>query len=88
MSLQDPNVVNPARKKRVAIVIANPATSTTTGWLWLSKTSYALRRLRLWMFADSLVSWRPSSSRCSTLFGSCSDHGFRCTWKSSRSDTS
>ena len=32
MSLQDPNVVNPARKKRVAIVIANPATSTTTGW--------------------------------------------------------
>ena len=56
--------------------------------LWLSKTSYALRRLRLWMFSDSLVSWRPSSSRCSTLFGSCSDHGFRCTWKSSRSDTS
>ena len=56
--------------------------------LWLSKTSYALRRLRLWMFSDSLVSWRPSSSRCSTRFGSCSDHGFRCTWKSSRSDTS
>ena len=45
------------------------------GRLWLSKTSYALRRLRLRMFSDSLVSWRPSSSRCSTLFGSCSDHG-------------
>ena len=56
--------------------------------LWLSKTSYAFSRLRLWMFSDSLVSWRPSSSRCSTLFDSCSDHGFRCTWKSSRSDTS
>jgi putative intracellular protease/amidase len=32
MSLRDPNVVNPRRKKRVAIVIANPTTSTTTGW--------------------------------------------------------
>ena len=30
------------------------------------------------MFSDNLVSWRPSSSRCSTRFGSCSDHGFRC----------
>lgn len=32
MSLRDPNVVDPTRKKRVAIVIANPSTSTTTGW--------------------------------------------------------
>jgi putative intracellular protease/amidase len=32
MSLRDPNVVNPKKKKRVAIVIANSATSTTTGW--------------------------------------------------------
>src|SRR5262245_44652555 len=32
MSLQDPNVVNAARKKRIAIVIANPAMSTTTEW--------------------------------------------------------
>src|SRR3954462_12560914 len=32
MSLRDPNVVNPTRRKRVAIVIANPAMSTTTGW--------------------------------------------------------
>lgn len=32
MSLQDPNVLNPQRRKRVAIVIANPAVSTTTGW--------------------------------------------------------
>ena len=32
MSLRDPNVVNPKKKKRVAIVIANPTVSTTTGW--------------------------------------------------------
>lgn len=32
MSLMDPNVVNPKSKKRVAIVIANPAVSATTGW--------------------------------------------------------
>jgi len=32
MSLRDPNVVNPKKKKRVAIVIANPAVSTTTQW--------------------------------------------------------
>jgi putative intracellular protease/amidase len=32
MSLRDPNVTNPKRHKRVAIVIANPTTSTTTGW--------------------------------------------------------
>ena len=32
MSLKDPNVVSPNKKKRVAIVIANPAVSTTTQW--------------------------------------------------------
>jgi putative intracellular protease/amidase len=44
MSLQDPNVVNPARRKRVAIVIANPATSTTTGWpvgFWWSELTHS-----------------------------------------------
>src|SRR4029434_8343145 len=44
MSLQDPNVVNPARRKRVAIVIANPATSTTTGWpvgVWWSELTHS-----------------------------------------------
>jgi putative intracellular protease/amidase len=44
MSLQDPNVVNPTRKKRVAIVIANPATSTTTGWpvgFWWSELTHS-----------------------------------------------
>jgi hypothetical protein len=31
MSLRDPNVANKSKAKRVAIVIANPASSTTTG---------------------------------------------------------
>ena len=43
MSLQDPNVLNPRRRKRVAIVIANPAVSTTTGWpvgFWWSELTH------------------------------------------------
>ncbi|MBQ0958196.1 type 1 glutamine amidotransferase domain-containing protein [Ideonella sp. 4Y11] len=43
MSLQDPNVLNPQRRKRVAMVIANPAVSTTTGWpvgFWWSELSH------------------------------------------------
>src|SRR3954469_20040632 len=44
MSLRDPNVVNAAKRKRVAIVIANPATSTTTGWtvgFWWAELTHA-----------------------------------------------
>jgi putative intracellular protease/amidase len=44
MSLQDPNVVNPRKRKRVAIVIGNPATSTTTGWpvgFWWSELTHS-----------------------------------------------
>jgi putative intracellular protease/amidase len=40
MSLKDSNVVNPKSRKRVAIVISNPAVSTTTGWpvgFWCSE---------------------------------------------------
>ncbi|HEU4412381.1 MAG TPA: type 1 glutamine amidotransferase domain-containing protein [Polyangiaceae bacterium] len=43
MSLKDPNVVNPRRKKRVALVIANPARSSTTGWpvgFWWSELTH------------------------------------------------
>ena len=43
MSLEDPNVVNPSKKKRVAIVIANPAVSATTGWpvgFWWSELTH------------------------------------------------
>jgi putative intracellular protease/amidase len=43
MSLIDPNPVNPQRRKRVAIVISNPAQSTTTGWpvgFWWSELTH------------------------------------------------
>ena len=43
MSLKDPNVVNPNKRKRVAIVIANSAVSTTTGWpvgFWWSELTH------------------------------------------------
>ena len=56
--------------------------------LCLPQTWYALSRLRLRAFSDSLRSWLLSSSRCSTHFGSCSGHALRCAWRSSRSATS
>ncbi len=43
MSLKDPNVTNPKHPKRVAVVIANPAVSTTTGWpvgFWWSELTH------------------------------------------------
>ncbi len=43
MSLRDPNPSNKNKPKRVAIVIANPATSTTTGWpvgFWWSELTH------------------------------------------------
>ncbi|WP_126446187.1 type 1 glutamine amidotransferase domain-containing protein [Sulfuricystis multivorans] len=43
MSLKDPNPVKPNAKKRVAIVVANPAVSSTTGWpvgFWWSELTH------------------------------------------------
>jgi putative intracellular protease/amidase len=43
MSVRDPNIVTPGRRKRMAIVIANPAISSTTGWplgFWWSELSH------------------------------------------------
>lgn len=43
MSLKDINAVNNANPKRVAIVLSNPAVSTTTGWsvgFWWSELSH------------------------------------------------
>ena len=43
MSLKDANPANPRAKKRVAIVIANPTVSTTTGWpvgFWWSELTH------------------------------------------------
>lgn len=43
MSLKDPNVTNPKKPKRIAIVLSNPAVSSTTGWpvgFWWSELSH------------------------------------------------
>ncbi len=43
MSLRDPNLSNKNKPKRVAIVIANPATSSTNGWpvgFWWSELTH------------------------------------------------
>ena len=43
MSLADPNPVSRSRKKRIALVLANPTTSTTTGWpvgFWWSELTH------------------------------------------------
>lgn len=43
MSLKDPNVVSSKRPRRIALVIANPAVSTTTGWpvgFWWSELAH------------------------------------------------
>jgi len=43
MSLKDPNPVNRKTPKRVAIVVSNPAVSTTTGWpvgFWWSELAH------------------------------------------------
>lgn len=43
MSLRDPNSVNPKNPKQVAIVLSNPAVSSTTGWpvgFWWSELSH------------------------------------------------
>ncbi|MBY0503406.1 MAG: type 1 glutamine amidotransferase domain-containing protein [Bryobacteraceae bacterium] len=43
MSLKDVNVTNPGARKRIAIVLSNPAVSTTTGWpvgFWWSELTH------------------------------------------------
>src|SRR4029434_10591614 len=42
-STTDPNVANPKKTKRIAVVLANPAVSTTTGWpvgFWWSELTH------------------------------------------------
>jgi putative intracellular protease/amidase len=65
MSLRDPNVVNPTRRKRVAIVIANPAVSTTTGWpvgFWWAELTHAYYVLT--EAGYELEVFSPSGGRC------------------------
>jgi putative intracellular protease/amidase len=43
MSLRNPNPVNPAKPKRIAMVLANPTISTTSGWpvgFWWSELAH------------------------------------------------
>jgi len=65
LSLRDPNVVNPRARKRVAIVIANPAVSTTTGWpvgFWWSELTHPYH-----VFAEKgyeVEVFSPAGGRC------------------------
>jgi len=65
MSLQDPNLVNPMSRKRVAIVIANPAVSTTTGWpvgFWWSELTHPYHAFVEKGYEVEIVS--PEGGRC------------------------
>ena len=65
MSLQDPNVVNARARKRVAIVIANPAVSTTTGWpvgFWWSELTHPYYELTEKGYEVEIFS--PAGGRC------------------------
>ncbi|MBZ5624535.1 MAG: type 1 glutamine amidotransferase domain-containing protein [Acidobacteriia bacterium] len=65
MSLKDPNVVNPNRRRRVAIVIANPAVSTTTGWpvgFWWSELSHPYFRFEEAGYQTGIFS--PAGGKC------------------------
>jgi putative intracellular protease/amidase len=65
MSLRDPNVVTPTRRKRVAVVIANPAVSTTTGWpvgFWWAELTHAYYVLDQAGYEVELFS--PGGGRC------------------------
>ena len=65
MSLRNANVVNPKKKKRVAIVIANPTVSTTTGWpvgFWWSELTHPY-----YAFAEAgyeVAIFSPSGGKC------------------------
>lgn len=65
MSLRDPNASNPRRPKRVAIVIANPATSSTTGWpvgFWWSELTHPFHAFREAGYEVEVAS--PAGGRC------------------------
>ncbi len=65
MSLRDPNPVNPKAPKRVAIVIANPAVATTSGWpvgFWWSELAHPYH-----VFAEKgyeVEVFSPAGGRC------------------------
>ena len=65
MSLKDANAVDPHRPKRVAIVISNPAVSTTTGWpvgFWWSELTHPYFALTEKGYEVEIFS--PAGGRC------------------------
>jgi putative intracellular protease/amidase len=65
MSLKDPNPVNAKRPKRVAIVLSNPAVSTTTGWpvgFWWSELAHPFYEFTEKGYEVALFS--PDGGRC------------------------
>lgn len=65
MSLKDANAVNPSRPKRVAIVIANPAVSDTTGWpvgFWWSELTHPYYEMTEKGYEVEIFS--PAGGRC------------------------
>jgi putative intracellular protease/amidase len=65
MSLKDANPVNRQKRKRVAIVLANPTTSTTTGWpvgFWWSELTHPYFVLSEAGYEIELFS--PNGGRC------------------------
>jgi putative intracellular protease/amidase len=65
VSLKNPNLVNAQRRRRVAIVLANPATSSTTGWpvgFWWSELTHPWLAFHERGYAVELFS--PDGGRC------------------------
>lgn len=65
MSLRDPNPTNAKKPKRVAIVLSNPAVSSTTGWpvgFWWSELSHPYFAFREKGYEVALFS--PNGGRC------------------------
>ena len=65
MSFRDPNPSSKSRPRRVAIVIANPATSTTTGWpvgFWWSELTHPYYAFREAGYVVEVFS--PAGGRC------------------------
>jgi putative intracellular protease/amidase len=65
MSLRDPNVVNKNNPKRIAMVLANPTTSTSTGWpvgFWWSELTHPYHAFRQAGYQVELYS--PSGGAC------------------------
>ena len=70
MSLKDPNVVNAGHRKRVAIVLANPAISTTTGWpvgFWWSELTHPYHVFAQKGYEVEVFSYRGGKVEADTL---------------------